>query len=336
MNTSQDEQKATLDRLFSKRALFATVDSTEMAPNLEPIWGNWLFRQSVVFEVGDPGISKTTLNYALASQLVNHKPFFGVDGHHIEGTMRVLYLDLESSDSLIKSRKNLLGVSQNPNFLKCNFPNVTLRDLEPYIDKLVEEWGELSLVFVDPIRMAFNLRNENANAEASRNMKYVRKLADKWGCAVILVHHSTKAELEGVRKGSGAFAWACLSDIVWNFERLGDEYEPELFKFYIPKSRMIQDDFCVCVRKGEGGFEVEDFPSGYQSFGSGIGVYSLQQAVDLMTRGGKEWGPQEIMDSIEKLSFKTTRPTFYKALTALMQLGVMKRTGYGKYRNTRT
>ena len=98
---------------------------------------------------------------------------------------------------------------------------------------------------------------------------------------------------------------------------------------------MIQDDFSVCVEKSEGGFKVVDFPSGYQSQGGGIGVYSLQQAIDLMTKDGKEWGPQEIMDSIKKLGFETTRPTFYKALTALIQLGGMKRTGFGKYLNTR-
>lgn len=336
--SQQDEQKADLDGLFAEGSLFATVDSTESAPNLESIWGNWLFRQSVVLEAGEPGITKTTLNYALATALVNRQPFLGVDGHYEAGRLRVLYLDMESSDSLIKSRKNMLGSPNNPDFLKCNLPNVTLKELEPYVDELVGTTGSLSVVFVDPLRMAFNLRSEDNNAIASAHMKYVRGLTQKWGCAIVLVHHSTKAEMAGTRKGSGAFAWAGLADIVWDFELLGKDYPPGLFKFYIPKSRLIQDDLCVCVRKVEGGFQAVDFPKGYDSGGLGTRVYNLQHAIDVLMRDGEERSDQEMMLAFGRAGFKTASPAFYgafcKALTALMQLGVLGKTGYGKYRHT--
>ena len=333
--TKEQQNEEVLDRLYAEQSLFATVDSTESAPNLEPIWGNWLFRGCVVLEAGEAGISKTTLNYALATALVNSQPFLGVDGHYAtDKPLKVLYLDLESSDSLIKSRKNLLGAPNNPNFLKCNLPNVTLKELEPYIDKFVEKVGGLSVLFADPIRVAFAMRSENDNTEASDQMNYTRGLAQKWDCAIVLVHHSSKADLHGTRKASGAFARACLADIVWNFESLGKGYPPELFKFYIPKSRLIQDDLCVCIQKGEGGFRVVDFPEGYNFGGQGVGVYNLQQAIDAVMEDGLEREPHRIISAVEAMGFKTTRPTFYKALTALMQLGIVVKTGYGKYRRS--
>lgn len=330
MPHTDEDRKQVLATLNADGKLFTTVDSTESAPNLEPIWGNWLFRKCVVFEVGEPGISKTTFNYAFATALVNRQPFLGVDGRY-PGIARILYLDLESSDSLIKSRKNMLGCQPSSNLMKCNVPNILLTELEPYIELHMEKYGHFNIIFVDPIRMAFSTRDENDNAEAAKQMKYTRYLSEKWDASIVLVHHSSKAELSGTRKGSGAFARAALADIVWNLEDLGESYPPELFKFYIPKSRLIQDDLCLCIRKEEGGFKVVDFPPSYTTHGVGIRIYSLQQALDVMMQDRKQREPQEMLETLKDMGLETNRATLYRAIIALMQLGALRRAKYGKY-----
>ena len=324
-------RKAELDKLFKSDRLFATVGSTESAPKIEPIWGNWILKKTVILQVGEPGISKTTLNYSLAGALVNAKPFLNINGH-IHRQVRILYLDLESSDSLIKSRKNVVGCGDNPNFLKCNVPNVTLGELEPYIDKLVKRYGYIDIMFVDPIRSAFNTRDENDNSEASRQMKYVRYLVQKWNTAMVLVHHSSKAELSGTRKGSGAWARAALADVCWNFEKLGEGFSDELFKLYIPKNRYVQDGLCICIEKEEGKFNIVDFPAGYVIQSSGIRIYSAQQAIDLIMQDQKERMPQEIATELTSLKIDISRQGLHKALISLMQLGVLEKTAYGFYK----
>lgn len=318
--------------------LFRTVDSTDDAPNLEPIWGNWLFKNCVVEQVGEPGISKSSFNYAFISALLNRQPFLGVDGVKALQTSAwwILYLDLESSESLIKARKNMLDVLPNDKFTYCNYPNGTIMDLEPFIDAEVRKRKELSqdlaMLYVDPMRMAFRLKDENDNAEASSQMKYLRQLSRQWGCVIVLVHHSSKAELGGTRKGSGAYARAALADIIWNFERLGDDYDPDLFKFHIPKSRYIQDDFCVCVKKNSGTFEISDFPAGYKAKSMGIKVYTLQQSCVDILEDGYARGPHDIMEDLKKKkNTDVTRQGVHKALTALIQLGLVKKVDYGKY-----
>lgn len=324
-----EQRKAILDQLASEGKLFTELASTKSAPNLEPIWGNWLFKGNVIEEVGEPGISKTTFNYAFTSALLNRQPFLGVNGVH-PNIQRILYLDLESSDSLIKSRIAMLDIPDNPNFLKCNVPNVNLRELEPYISKLVQD-KPISIIFVDPLRMAFPTKDENDNAEASQQMKYLRYLTEIWHCSIILAHHSSKAELSGTRKGSGAYARTSLADIVWNFENLGENYPPELFKFYIAKNRYIQDDFCVCVKKEEGNFQLVEFPIGYAVQTAGTRIYSLQQAIDVIMQDSKKRSPQEMLQILETMNMKPTRTTLYKALTALIQLGVIRKADYGEY-----
>ena len=325
-----DERKKILDELNDSGQLFSSIDSTEKAANLEPIWGNWLFKNVIVEEVGEPGISKTTFNYAFASSLLNSQPFLGVNGTHPLQSY-ILYIDLESDDTLIKARRHLLDIPDNPYFLKCNQPNVTLRELEPYIDELIKG-KPVSIMFIDPLRSAFSTHDENDNAEASQQMKYLRYLTQKWQCAIVLVHHSSKAEMGGTRKGSGAYARVALADIIWNFERLGEEFSSDLFKFYIPKSRQIQDDLQLCIKREGGSFEEVDFPIGYTTRETGIRIYSMQQAIDVIMQDRHERTPAEMLEQVNIATSKDyNRSSLWKALTALIQLGVISKTKYGKY-----
>lgn len=328
-----EEHEQILEELFTSGKLFAPISETESAPDLKPLWGNWIFRKAIVEEVGEPGISKTSFNYIFAASLLNRKKFLGVEGKYNE-IDHILYIDLESDDTLIKARRHLLELEDNPKFLKCNLPNVTLYELEPYIDRLLEG-KRVTIIFIDPLRAAFNTRDENDNAEASKQMKYLRYLTQKWNCAIILVHHSSKAEHVGTKKGSGAYARVALADINWNFEKLGDDYPPELFKFSIPKCRQIQDDLCLCVKKEGGLFEEVEFPLGYQVAEAGIRIYSLQQAIDIVMEDKKERAPAEILKMTDAATGKEYSMTaVFKALSALIQLGVIKRAGYGKYVHT--
>lgn len=330
MVSDREQHKQALDNMFREGTLFSSIDSTESAPDLEPIWGNWIFAGTIVEQVGEPGISKTTFNYAFASALLNSQPFLGVNGTH-PNLAYILYIDLESDNTLIKARRHLLGLERNPRFLKCNVPNVTLRELEPYIDLLIKD-KPISIIFIDPLRSAFTTHNENDNAEASQQMKYLRYLAQKWGCAIVLVHHSSKAELTGTRKGSGAYARSALADICWNFEKLGEDFPNDLFKFYIPKSRQIQDDLCICIHKEGGSFAEVEFPVGYTVRESGTRIYSLQQAIDVIMQDGTERSPHDMLEQVNIATGKEyTRQALFKALTALIQLGVIKRAKYGRY-----
>jgi hypothetical protein len=340
--TSQEERQSVISQLFAEGKLIRPISVTDDAPNLEPIWGNWMFKQSIILQVGEPGISKSTFNYKFSDALLHNKPFLGINGVHPD-VSSLLQIDLESSDSLVKARRSLLEIEDHPRFLMCNSPNVTLKDLEDSVDKTVTELANegcpISIVFVDPIRAAFRMKDENDNAEASQQMMYVRYLSQKWNCAIVLVHHSSKAELGGTKKGSGAYARAALADIVWNFEKIldkdGEEIDPDLFKFYIPKSRYIQDDFCACIRKSEGDFTIEEFPPDYKVRATGTKIYTLQLALGSIMADMQERTPQDMMNILEKEKVvNASRPSLHKAITALIQLGIITKCGHGRYRHT--
>jgi len=325
-----DLNKDLLDKLYEEGTLFAPIKITDNAPDLEPIWGNWIFKKTIVEEVGEPGISKTSMNYMLVNCLIHKKPFLDIDGCKDIEQIRVLYIDLESSDSLIKSRRAMLELEDSPYFIKCNLQNVLLPELEPYIERYIKDTGKLHIIFIDPLRMAFNTRDENDNAEASRQMKHLRHWCEKFDCSIVIVHHSSKADMTGTKKGSGAYARTSLADIVWNFETLGEGYSRDLFKFYIPKNRCVDDDLVLCIKKEGGTFTKVDFPVGYQSDGNnGTQVYQLQKRIQYLMEDGKNRSPHQMIQELG-LDAKSDA-TFYRAMGALLQLNIITKISRALY-----
>lgn len=301
---------------------------------LEPVWGNWLFKNSVVFQVGEPGMAKTTFNYALAKALVDGAPFLGVIP---KGRYKVLYGDWESGDSLIAGR--VLGGTGLPeaadDLMVYNSPLYTLEDVEEVFDRVYNNVFKFDVLVIDCLRFAFNTRDESDNAEASRQMKYVRWLSQKWNCTTILIHHSQKAELEGTRKASGAFARAGLIDIQWNFEYISDRPERRnIFLFSMPKNRLIDDpDFKIFLEKREGDFIVSQQPSWYDAtnhYESPVVRYTIQEMV--LERLSK-YKPKDVNDIWTEMGKDKTcsRQSIHKALFNLMVLRRAEKTLDSKY-----
>jgi len=307
---------------------FFTINKVQDAPDLDPIWGNWLFRGSVVIQAGEPGISKTTFNYSLAKALVDGVEFLGVKP--AKPSLQVLYIDWESSKSLIKSRMRLIGYPKNySNFVVTNDPEVQFVDVDRAIDS-VADMIKPDVIFADPLRLAFNMRDENDNAEAARQAKYFRELAKRRNCAVIVVHHSSKAELPGTKKASGGYARTGLADIVWNFERLPEEFDQSIFKFTIPKNREIDDQFTIFVKKDGGTFVEVQPPPGYVSspYESSIRHYTCQQRIHEMLLTGLTLRTSQILKA---LNGEFSEISVKKALSSLVQLGIAMRTARGEY-----
>jgi hypothetical protein len=84
---------------------------------------------------------------------------------------------------------------------------------------------QVDVIIIDTASMAFDIRNENDNAEVANHvMKPLVNLACKLNCVIILVHHIGKAKSEDgqtreqAHRGRGASAWADFSISIFNLE----------------------------------------------------------------------------------------------------------------------
>lgn len=206
---------------------FVTLDFIrKTAEPPTPIWGSYLFRKTVTMIVGDPGIMKTTFGYAMAMSLCRGESFLS---QYADTVAKVLYLDFESSPSLIMQRADLIDpkAGETPGFEIWPSSDYTLPELQPLIIKKAQT-QDFNIIIIDNQTTAFSTFDENDNAEAGKQIHIVRNIADEANAAVILYHHPNKMlsavidpsmTTPGLNKGSGAGARARLVDILFNLNR---------------------------------------------------------------------------------------------------------------------
>lgn len=149
---------------------------------------------------------------------------------------RVLYIDSESPASVSRADlKAMIGGVSDDKTARSNFAIV--------VDALIKDsplslsnadhfnWvialaksHKADLVVVDTAASAFELQDENSNAEVTKRvMNPLKRLAREANCAVIFTHHIGKANEtqsgEASYKGRGASAFGALSRTIFTIER---------------------------------------------------------------------------------------------------------------------
>lgn len=317
-----DKQTEGLD-ILKPEELFRPIDDiVATAKPLEPLWGFYLYKKAITSIIADPGAGKTTFGYALGMNLCLGKPYLGI---HQEEPVNALYMDLESSDALVKSRKILVQEEEGvPNFIIYNhvdyyFPQIADVTLKYCLSH------NINLVIIDNQTVAFQTRDENDNSEASRQMKLLRMWTNDANVALVLVHHTNKAGSTGTRAGTGAYARARLADILITLT-YPDPDVKDLVCFEVTKNRMTDDNTCWYLKKIEGRFEFTNPPmiaGGKQQ--TNTVIYATQKKIfDIM-----EFGKDYKFDTIVKLIIENSNgnkpdiPTISRALKKLQQQGRM-------------
>lgn len=312
-----------------EKEIIRPLSAVRNAPPLRPLWGNWIFEDSVIMLVGEPGIKKTTFLYNLALRLVDNEAFLGVKA--TVPAVRIIYCDFESGDALVRARVEALGEypKDDNSFLLINEKGLTFTNVIPRITKWVKDRPTFpTIVIIDCIRAAFDMRDENDNAEASKQMVNVRNLMNTISpCAIFLVHHSSKAEMSGTKKGSGAGARSALADILWNFET--EEGWPDgVFRWVIPKNRLADDHLSVYIRGSQFNFELCPKPREANDSQSDCGVsgFKLQEKLLNLLLTTYPKGARLL-----QAETKSTERQFYRAMGCLLVRGEAKRTKHGQY-----
>lgn len=322
------EQKKSIQEeiaILKPEDLFRTLATIrKSAKPLEPLWGFLLFKKAITSIVGDPGVCKTTMGYGLATSLCMGYPFLEIAP---EEPIKALYMDFESSDSLVVSRANLIEVEDSPNFWIYNIVDYYLTHIADVTLKFCKEKG-INLILVDNQSMAFSTRDENDNAEAIKQMKFLRSFTNACNAATIVYHHTSKANLPGTRKGSGAFARARLADIYINLD-IPDEDNQDIVRLTVVKNRLVDEKVLWYFRKDKGKFVFTEPPLGASGQPTNTALYKAQQIILAALDGNKEYRHSEITTILQSQGIRES--DINNALYRLTQQGRLHRPKYGYY-----
>tara|TARA_Y100000310_G_scaffold333268_1_gene410465 strand:+ start:570 stop:1583 length:1014 start_codon:yes stop_codon:yes gene_type:complete len=326
-----DQAKQTLNEeiaALQPENLFRTLATIRKNTKpLEPLWGFLLYKKAITSIIGDPGVCKTTMGYGLATSLCLGKSFLSIAP---EEPIKALYLDFESSDSLIVSRANLIlsEATDIPNFYIYNIVDYYLPHIASVAIKFCNENG-INLIVVDNQSMAFNTRDENDNAEAIKQMKLVRSFTNACNASTIVFHHTSKANLTGTRKGSGAFARARLADICVNLDLPDEEQFPNVVRFTVPKNRMVDEKILWYFKKDGGKFVFCEAPLGASGQATNTALYKAQQEILDSIDGNKEYKHSKLVSLLSGKDIDSA--TVGNALKRLLQQGRLIKPRYGYY-----
>ena len=160
-------------------------------------------KKGLVVMWGAAGSGKSFAAYELSAAIARGVKFHG---KRVKRGM-VLYIAAEgnlSTRTKAYLRENNLDVSELdglkvlPRSVNMLNPNVDMHDLMDSIDDAILG-SELALVVVDTLNRVMPGGNENGSEDMGAVIANAKRIEDKYGCAVMFIHHSGKDESKGTR-----------------------------------------------------------------------------------------------------------------------------------------
>lgn len=186
---------------------------------------DWFLQGTLVVLAGEPAVGKSYVSYTIALATASGRP--ALSGFVPEAEPRtVIYFDQENSTGdrnkyLTRSWRGLVDSQGEPpdvGLLHQHFIPVHFRlgdaNWEATAEQFILHFKPRLIVF-DTAASAFDIENENDNAEASKTVRSLRRLmalTDPVASCLVLKHAKSHVEKGGERRIRGATMWKSLVD----------------------------------------------------------------------------------------------------------------------------
>lgn len=176
---------------------FDTIDgATLMSTPLQPLRFvvDTLISQGLHILAGSPKVGKSWLALWLSVMVAKGEPVWDMPTR--QGT--TLYLCLEDSRLRIQNRLFEIMEDAPPSVHFCTDAFVISGGLEECIEAFIAEHTDTTLIIIDTLQMVRCSGYDNTYANDYRDLSILKKLADKHGVAILLIHHLRKEGADDV------------------------------------------------------------------------------------------------------------------------------------------
>lgn len=147
-----------------------------------------LLSQGLHILAGSPKVGKSWLALWLSVTVAKGEPVWGMSVR--QGT--TLYLCLEDSTLRIQNRLFEITEDAPANVHFCTERFLIGKGLEEQLEVFLREHPDTVLVIIDTLQMVRGTSYDNTYANDYRDLSALKKIADKHGIAVLLIHHLRK------------------------------------------------------------------------------------------------------------------------------------------------
>ena len=284
----------------------------------ESLWADIIYPGCIVQLNSEPGAGKSTIAYNICALGASGKPFLDIG---FSKKLKSLYVDLETPRFLRKNKIELICGELPDDFFIID--EIELRRDFNYLLRLCKR-GKYDLLVLDTQSRVLAMEKENDNSEANYLAGLLRRIANEAGCAILLIHHSTKGdEGKAVYRGRGASAIAGAVDVIVNVGVLSDD----VLKLSVVKHRIQGSNPTLLIRKiGEDKFEPCQNQENEEE--PGFELYRIQDFIlGLLSAEGEAMRTREIFEHAEKEGFR--KRSVERAQSRLRQAGRVKQIQKG-------
>lgn len=174
-----------------------TIDGeTLMGKPLQPLnfVVDTLISQGLHILAGSPKVGKSWLALWLAVTVAKGEPVWGMNVKR--GT--TLYLCLEDSQLRIQNRLFDVTEGAPPSVHFCTESRILGDGLEEQLRQFLAEHLDTVLVIIDTLQMIRGTTYDNTYANDYRDLSALKRLADAYGIAILLIHHLRKEKADDV------------------------------------------------------------------------------------------------------------------------------------------
>jgi energy-coupling factor transporter ATP-binding protein EcfA2 len=289
---------------------------------IPPMIDGLVFKGAITVFIGETSVGKTTLFYHMATALAKGEPFLN---RPIAKPYRVLFIDAETPIPLAQAKLGDLIDPQEEaarRFFWLRLSGLSADDQQA-CDQLFDIVSQIQpdVVFVDPLNAVMLVEDFNDEAEARKQLQPWKRIADEFGCAVVLSAHPPKdRSRKGAARWRGSFARAEIVDIAFSIE--GD-FQSDTLTLELVKDRTGCAISRLTLRK-VGGFEVVEGAD--EDAASRFVLNFIHKAYEA---GKPEVTRAEIVAAAKEAGW--SEKTINNRLTALVQTGRLKRPRRGIY-----
>ncbi len=176
---------------------FDTIDgATLMSTPLQPLRFvvDSLISQGLHVLAGSPKVGKSWLALWLSVMVAKGEPVWSMATR--QGT--TLYLCLEDSRLRIQNRLFEIMEDTPPSVHFCTEGFLIGGGLEERIETFIADYPDTTLIIIDTLQMVRGTGYDNTYANDYRDLSILKKLADKHGIAILLIHHLRKENADDV------------------------------------------------------------------------------------------------------------------------------------------
>lgn len=290
------------------------------APSSPPWLLNGYIAEGAITELAGKVKSsgKTTLLLGMCGAIVRGEPFAG----RVTQRTRILYLTEQAAASFREALARAALVDSEDLFVLSWHEAIGIRWPEVVAQAVAQcQRCEARLLVVDTLPQWARIRGdgENSAGEALEALAPLQEAAGTHGIAVVVARHSRKSGGEVGDDGRGSSAFTGAADIVLSLRRADSQGEPNIRVLHA-LSRFAETPESLALQLTE---------KGYNALGSeaAVAIEIAKRALLDMAPASEERGvtADELIEAA-----KVRRTTGQEGLAALLELGLLKRSGEGK------